>query len=123
MVSGAAKAKGRCSRFVGEKGDFLDAMAAEFINSSDRGSFYSLAATRYIQKFGYAVYGDAPDLTTMAPADKATELERRKKFLPWLRTVSRFLTLLSVPWLTSLIRHLAVGFVTSTGGAAPTSQP
>lgn len=90
MVSAAinGKPKGRTSRFTGEKGDFLDAMAEEFLSASDRGSFYSLAATRYVQKFGYAVYGASPDLAKMEPADKVAELERRKKFLPWLRTVS-----------------------------------
>lgn len=87
MVSAGCKAKGRTSRFTGEKGEFLDAMAGEFMTSSDRGSFYSLAATRYVKKFGYAVYGESPDLSTMEPDDKAAELARRKKFLPWLRTV------------------------------------
>lgn len=87
MVSASCKAKGRTSRFTGEKGEFLDAMAGEFMTSSDRGSFYSLAATRYVKKFGYAVYGASPDLSKMEAGDKAAELERRKKFLPWLRTV------------------------------------
>lgn len=88
MVSSVVKAKGRTSRFIGEKGEFLDSMAGEFINSSDRGSFYSVAATRYVEKFGYIVYGEPPDLRTMNDAGKAAELERRRKFLPWLRTVS-----------------------------------
>lgn len=83
----AAKSKGRTSRFNGERGDFLDAMAGEFMTSSDRGSFYSLAATRYVKKFGYSVYGESPDLSKMEPEAKQAELERRKKFLPWLRTV------------------------------------
>lgn len=88
-MSFSHKPKGRASRFTGERAEFLDAMAGEFMKSSDRGSFYSLAATRYVRKFGYAVYGESPDLDAMEPADREAELTRRKKFLPWLRTVSQ----------------------------------
>lgn len=87
MVADSAKVKGRTSRFTGEKGAFLDAMAGEFVNSSDRGSFYKAAAARYIERFGYSVYGESPNLASLTGKAQEAEVERRKKFLPWLRTV------------------------------------
>lgn len=123
MVSGAVKVKGCASRFAGEKGEFLDAMAGEFINSTNRGSFYSLAATRYVQKFGYVIYGESPQLSNLSAESKVTELERRKKFLPWLRTVRSFYFLYfkkkSMAYL-ALCRLSEVGSGISTGVAVLT---
>jgi hypothetical protein len=72
-VTQPKKTRGRQSDFCGEKLEYLDSLANEFLSRKDRGAFYNEVAQGLIEKFGYSrdgrVYVEAETLTTEEQLD------------------------------------------------------
>lgn len=95
--------KGRQNAFSGAKLDFLDSYKDEFLNSRDRGGFYTMVAKEFIQRFGYNLaieenLGPNDDADKHIPTDidpspsqdeQNKESDRLNLFYRELRDVSR----------------------------------
>jgi len=102
---GEPRQQGRQNAFSGIKLEFLESYKDRFIDSTDRGGFYTLIAKSFIQQFGYNLAiegnpkpGDDDDMHTpkdidpTLPLDKQNlESDRRSKFYRELRDVSHFI--------------------------------
>ena len=103
--AGGKKAQGRHNAFSGAKLDFLVSFKDQFINSTDRGGFYTLVTKGFTQRFGYDLAteanpgpDDADDKHTpedidplLPPAEQNKESDRRNKLYHELHKVSHLL--------------------------------
>jgi len=89
--------QGRQNAFSGAKLEFLELQKDEFLDSHDRGAFYTRISKEFIQRFGYDLDGgsDGPGPTEidpmLSPEEQEQESERRAKFYQDLREVSYIL--------------------------------
>ena len=96
------RSQGRQNVFSGIKLAFLESYKDQFLESTDRGAFYTMVAKRFLEKFGYSLASDEnptgndenmdatgeddPDLQT--PGEREQDNEQRNKIYRELREVS-----------------------------------
>jgi hypothetical protein len=94
--------QGRQNAFAGAKLEFLDSHKDEFLDSTDRGGFYTSITKTFIQKFGYCPGDDGdeedegggpPDEidTSLPVEEQEKEAERCEKLYRNLRDISPLL--------------------------------
>jgi hypothetical protein len=94
--------QGRQNAFTGEKLAFLESYKDQFLESTDRGAFYTMVAKTFLDKFGYALAteegptsddGDIDatgevDPALQTPEEQERDNEHRNKLYRELRDVS-----------------------------------
>ena len=101
-LGGELRPQGRQNAFSGVKLDFLESHKDEFLDSTDRGAFYTFVAKAFIQRFGYNLDieanpepgddedgdGDEEIDSSLPLEERNQESDRRSKFYRELREVS-----------------------------------
>jgi hypothetical protein len=96
--------QGRQNAFSGEKLTFLESYKDQFLESADRGAFYTMVAKSFLGKFGYTLAaeenptGDERDTDAMGevdptlqtPEEQERDNEHRNEIYRELREVSNF---------------------------------
>jgi hypothetical protein len=98
------RAQGRQNAFSGAKLEFLESFKEQFIETKDRGAFYTKVSKAFIEKFGYnlatEVNPEPEDNNDLTPEEIDTSLpieeqnkesDRRSQFYRELREVSNIL--------------------------------
>ena len=87
--------QGRQDAFTGNKLAFLETYKDQFLESLDRGAFYTMVTKKFLEKFGYALpteespsVDDDPALQTVGEQEQ--ENENRNKIYCELREVSNY---------------------------------
>ena len=97
-----SRPQGRQNAFTGIKLEFLESYKDKFLESTDRGAFYTMVAKRFLDKFGYSlateesssVDGEGVDATGeddpahQTPEEQERDNEHRNKIYRELREVS-----------------------------------
>jgi len=86
--------QGRQNAFCGMTLEFLESLKDEFVDSHDRGAFYTRIAKEFIQRFGYNTDDNDEEAgpteidPTLSPEEQEQESEQRATFYQNLREVS-----------------------------------